>query len=261
MAASLKVSTVAAPAADNALAASLHRWQQRVPEARRLTWCLRAPRGTDAALVRRALLDGLSCLPDPLGWDAGDVGFDVAATGSAGLFGEALAGAARQAHHPLVLRLPEHRLASPAQDLQAPDAVTRLAEALAGRCAVTVSLAARLQRSRDDAQRAAEQGWSVRLVPGAVADPQQPQLAAAAGLMSMLRQLAGRVPHVTLAWPDASAALEAVRVLQRAGTPCDIELVHGQAIGPLRQMARRLGVPLRFVCDWPWPEPGVSAPR
>jgi hypothetical protein len=77
-------------------------------------------------------------------------------------------------------------------------------------------------------------------------------------LQSTLRVLAGRVPHVTLAWPDVSGMVEALRLLQATRTPCDIELAPGRPVGALQQLARRLGVPLRIVCDWRWP-PGTAA--
>lgn len=252
---------LAAPAVVDAFAVSLRGWQQRVPEARRLTWRLRAPRGTDAALVRRVLLDGLSRLPDPSGWDACDAGFDVSATGSSPLFGEALAAAARHAQRTLVLHLPDAPLSSLEQDLQAPDAIVRLTDALTRHSASTVTIGTRWQRSREDARWAIEHALPVRLVPGAVADPRQPLLAPAAGLQCTLRLLAGRVPHVTVAWPEVGGALEALHLLRRAGTPCDLELVEGRPIGALRQLGRRLGVPLRIVCDWPWPERGPADGR
>lgn len=250
------VPAMRAPALPDPLGQRLQTWRRQVPDLQRLTLRLRLPHGGDAAMARRTVLDQIEAAPRPAGLSDRRLAFDVAATGSAPLFGEALAATAAAEQCAVVLDLPD--ASSGRDDLDAMDALRRLADAARHSQRLTVTLGTRWQRSLDDAQWAAESHLPVRLVPGHTADPRQPQLAPAAGLLAMARRFAGRWPHVTLAWPDASTALEALRWLMRAGTPCELEISAQRPSGALCQTARRLGVPLRLTCDW---TPPVSAGR
>jgi proline dehydrogenase len=53
-----------------------------------------------------------------------------------------------------------------------------------------------------------------------------------------------------LATNDPSLAPDALVRLLRAGTHCELELMHGAARSPSLQVARRLGVPVRCFVPW-----------
>jgi len=235
------------------LGAQLEGWRRLVPEATVLTISATLPLGVDAQRARRALLDlvsGWSKLPT---WfEHSSLAFDVSATGTAADFCETLSAKADVAGLGLVLDLPaQSRQADPTRcPCEGPEALRRLATLLRPRLAPTLTLASRWLCSRDDAQWAIEQGLPVRLVPGGDADPQQPQRDPGAGVRALVRQIAGKVPHVTLAWPEPGAALDVMRTLRKAGTACDLELPPGSPWGALRQVARSAGVPARVHGCW-----------
>ena len=85
-------------------------------------------------------------------------------------------------------------------------------------------------RSDGDAERAIELGLAVRVVKGQFEgeDDREPR----AGVLSVVERLAGRARHVAIASHDRRLALEALRKLRLAGTPCDLEQLYGIPLAP-----------------------------
>lgn len=273
MAVSLRDPALAALRPDRSTAtpleAALPGWRRAIPEARRLTLQVRLPRGVDAETARGALLDLLARWTGlPTSFEHQALAFEVASTGSASRFCLQLADAACSAGRELVLEPSDALPMAPAPQ-QASDTLRTMALALQssprhllmGANTATLTLPCRWLRSGDDAQWAAEQGLPIRLIPGIAADPRQPQRDPGAALRSLLRQVAGRVPHVTLAWPDPGAAHEALRILRCNGTACDLEVAAEAPSGALRQMARSLGVPVRLRGVWGLAGDALGHPR
>lgn len=244
---------VSAPRRQADLGATLENLRRRVPEATRLTLCAHFPQGIDAWQARQAVmatLDQWSAVPT---WfESASLAVDVAATGTAADFSHALAGAARRARVGLLLDLPAapHQVDPGRHPCEGPEALRRMATHLQPLLTPTITLASRWLRSRDDARWAVEQGLPVRLVPGVDADPQQPQRDACASVRALVRQIAGKVPSVTLAWPDPGTVTDLLRSLLKAGTPCDLEWQAGSPNGAQRQLARGLKVPMRVIAPW-----------
>lgn len=235
------------------LEATLEGWRRLVPEATMLTVTTTLPVGVDVQCARQAVLGWVSGWSRLAPWfERSSLAVDVSATGTAAEFGSTLATGAERAGLGLVLNLPaQSRQADPARSpCEGPDALRRLATHLRPHLNPTLTLATRWLRSRDDAQWAIEQGLPVRLVPGSDADPRQPLRDPGAGVRALVRQIAGKVPQVTLAWSDPGAALEVLRTLRKAGTACDLELPLGSSLGALRQVARSAGVPVRVHGHW-----------
>lgn len=235
------------------LEALLESWRRLVPEATVLTISATLPLGVDAQRARQALLEFVTGWSSLSPWfEHASLCFDVSATGTATDFCTLLSTSASSAGLGLVLDLPvPSRQATAARSPgEGPEALRRLATLLQPRLAPTLTLASRWLCSRDDAQWAIEQGLPVRLVPGIDADPRQPQRDPGAGVRALVRQIAGKVPQVTLAWPEPGAALDVMRALHRAGTACDLELPPGSPWGALRQVARSAGVAARVHGRW-----------
>jgi proline dehydrogenase len=73
-------------------------------------------------------------------------------------------------------------------------------------------------------------GLAVRIVKGQFSgeDDRDPQL----GVLSVVDRLAGRGRHVAVASHDRRLAAEALRRLQAAGTPCELEQIYGIPLAP-----------------------------
>ena len=116
------------------------------------------------------------------------------------------------------------------------------------------TLPGRWRRSLDDAERAIELGLRVRVVKGQWLDPSAPDLDPRVGFMALIDRLAGRAREVAVASHDAPLAREAVRRLQRAGTPVELELLRGLPSRAALKIARELGVAVRvyvpFGVSW-----------
>jgi hypothetical protein len=243
------------------LTEALEGLRRRLPEAAQLTLALRGPWGPDSLLARQYPLALLNAWPQVPGWfEHTALALDVHSTGTAADFCTALAIAAQRAALGLVLDLPPTGPHGASHDLDAcTHSLRRMVMGLPAQSRPTLTLATRWLRSRDDARWAIEQGLSVRLVPGAAADPRQPQHDVGASVRTLARQLAGKVPHVTLVCPDPGAALDALGLLRKAGTACDLELGHDWPEGALRQVARRAGVqPRAYIA---WAPPGFEPQR
>jgi proline dehydrogenase len=113
-----------------------------------------------------------------------------------------------------------------------------------------VTLPGRWRRSPEDARRVAAAGLRVRVVKGEWGDPLPGGPEPRAGFLAVVEALAGRARHVSVATHDAPLAEQAVALLQRAGTPCDLELLHTLPGRRCRRLARRRGLPLRVYVPW-----------
>jgi proline dehydrogenase len=116
-------------------------------------------------------------------------------------------------------------------DAMAADTVDRtftLIEQLKGDRGCT--LPGRWQRSDADADRAVEMGLAVRTVKGQFKSDsdRDPRV----GFLSVVDRLAGRAPYVSVASHDRKLAKEALRRLQAAGTPCELEQLYGIPLAP-----------------------------
>jgi proline dehydrogenase len=108
------------------------------------------------------------------------------------------------------------------------------------------TLPGRWPRSLEDAQRAIERGLRVRLVKGQWADPTAPAVDLRQGFLAVVDRLAGRARQVAVATHDAPLAREALRRLQRAGTPAELELLLGLPTHGALRVARELRAPVRI---------------
>lgn len=107
----------------------------------------------------------------------------------------------------------------------------------------------RWQRSVRDAERAAHSGLRVRVVKGQWADP----LADAdphAGFLKVIDAVSRFAAPVAVATHHPVLAEAAIRKLQAAGTPCEMELLYGLPSRAALQVAGRLGVPVRYYLPY-----------
>ncbi len=125
-------------------------------------------------------------------------------------------------------------------------------EALAAGPGVDVgyTLPGRWLRSRDDARWASDRGLFVRVVKGEWTDPADPQRHKREGFLEVIDTLAGRARRVGVATHDPTLAAEAIRRLQKAGTPCDLELLYGLPMRDVIRRARDLGVGVRVYVPY-----------
>jgi CelD/BcsL family acetyltransferase involved in cellulose biosynthesis len=112
------------------------------------------------------------------------------------------------------------------------------------------TLPGRWMRSLADARWAAERGLAVRVVKGQWEDPADPQRDGRQGFLEVIDQLAGRGSHVSVATHDANLAIEALRRLQAAGTPCDLELLYGLPMRRVLKQIEGLGVKVRVYIPY-----------
>jgi proline dehydrogenase len=107
------------------------------------------------------------------------------------------------------------------------------------------TLPGRWRRSLTDAVWAIAQGFSIRVVKGQWADPDDPRRDAREGFLAVINHIAARARFVSVATHDAPLAREALSRLQASRTPCELELLVGQPVKAVLQIAARLGVPVR----------------
>ena len=124
------------------------------------------------------------------------------------------------------------------------------------------TLPARFARSVDDAERAVRYGVRVRVVKGQWDDPTH-AIEPRVGYMSIIDRLAGRAAHVAVATHDPELAERALTTLAARGTPAEIELLLGLPVHRVRDIARRLHVPVRMYVPYgyAWLPYAVSAAR
>jgi proline dehydrogenase len=112
------------------------------------------------------------------------------------------------------------------------------------------TLPGRWRRSLADADRAVALGLDVRVVKGEWVDPNHPDVDLRAGFLEVIDRLAGRARHVGVATHDAELAREAVRRLQAAGTPCELEQLFGLPLKASIQVAHEMGTPVRLYVPY-----------
>jgi proline dehydrogenase len=141
-----------------------------------------------------------------------------------------------------------------AQKHELNDAIWRLvAEAAAlspGAGRIGCTLPGRWRRSRVDAERAAALRLRVRVVKGQNPDPTPGAPSPAAGFLDIVEALAGRAHHVAVASHDAPLVRRSLETLRAAGTPCELELLHGLPFAPALREAMRLEVPVRIYLPY-----------
>lgn len=153
-----------------------------------------------------------------------------------------------------------------AQSPEGVDATLALAEAgLRLHRAIGVTLPGRWLRSRADADRAVELGLRLRIVKGRRPDPQRPQFDEGIGFLGLISRIAGKACFVSIGTHDASLARSAATRLKSAGTPCELELLHGLPRQGALLAARDLKLPVRvyvpFGAAWTPHTPGQTARR
>lgn len=108
----------------------------------------------------------------------------------------------------------------------------------------------RWQRSLQDCDWATQRGVRVRVVKGQWPCPVVPDMDLREGFLAVIDRLAGCTTEVAVATHDAPLAREALRRLQQAGTPCELELLCGLPRRDVMAVARELNVPVRFYIPY-----------
>lgn len=119
-----------------------------------------------------------------------------------------------------------------------------------------LAIPARWRRSIADVVRFRDTTVRLRIVKGEWADPDWTTADVPANYLLLVRKLAGRPAPVGVATHDPQLAEAALKILQDAGTPCELEQLRGLPSRRCIAVARRLGVPVRiyvpFGPGW-WP--------
>jgi proline dehydrogenase len=130
------------------------------------------------------------------------------------------------------------------------DTLALIAEAGGRALEVGCTLPGRWRRSLADAEWAVDRRIPVRVVKGQLHDPTAPDGDLRQGFLAVIDRLAGRARRVAVATHDAPLALQAVERLQRANTPCGVELLYGLPLEPVRRVAAELGVAVRIYIPY-----------
>jgi proline dehydrogenase len=107
----------------------------------------------------------------------------------------------------------------------------------------------RWRRSRRDAEVAAGMGLRIRVVKGqwpdtgAAVDPHR-------GFLDVIDAIAGSAAPAAVATHEPGLAAEAIKRLQSAGTPCEMELLFGLPSKAVLNVSRELGVPVRYYLPY-----------
>jgi proline dehydrogenase len=135
-------------------------------------------------------------------------------------------------------------------DSHGPETASPTIEALSRLAApgrrLSLSMPSRWARSAADAEWAVANAVRVRVVKGEWACPDRPDADRREGYLDIIDRLAGRASAVAVATHNDSLAREALRRLQAAGTPCELELLCGLPRRRPMAVARELGVPMRL---------------
>jgi proline dehydrogenase len=107
----------------------------------------------------------------------------------------------------------------------------------------------RWRRSPRDAETAAQMGLRVRVVKGQWPDPSA-AVDPHSGFLDVIDALAGSAAPVAVATHEPVLAAAAIRKLQPAGTPCEMELLYGLPSRAVLQVARDLAVPVRYYLPY-----------
>jgi proline dehydrogenase len=112
------------------------------------------------------------------------------------------------------------------------------------------TLPGRWKRSLEDADWACEKKLFVRVVKGQWADPSDPNANSEQGFLNVIDRLSGRARKVAVATHDPKLARKALLHLKAAGTPCELELLHGLPMRGCLEVARQLDVPVRVYIPY-----------
>jgi proline dehydrogenase len=112
------------------------------------------------------------------------------------------------------------------------------------------TLPGRWSRSLRDAEVAIHLGLSVRVVKGQWAAPDGEEIEPSAGFLNIVRLLAGRARHVSVATHDPALARRALVILKKAETPCELELLYGFPREGVLKTTHALNVPVRFYLPY-----------
>jgi len=112
------------------------------------------------------------------------------------------------------------------------------------------TLPGRWSRSVADADWAARRGLRVRVVKGQWADAGADERDPRRGYLNLIDALAGRARRVAVATHDPELAAAAIRKLQAAGTPCELELLFGLPSRAALAVGRKLGAAVRFYLPY-----------
>jgi proline dehydrogenase len=96
---------------------------------------------------------------------------------------------------------------------------------------------------------AAQMGLRVRVVKGQWADPEA-AVDPHSGFLDVIRALAGGTAPVAVATHEPVLAAAAIRKLQTAATPCELELLYGLPSRAVLKVARDLAVPVRYYLPY-----------
>jgi proline dehydrogenase len=112
------------------------------------------------------------------------------------------------------------------------------------------TLPGRWSRSLRDAEIAIRHHLSVRVVKGQWPDLDGEEIDARSGFLNVVRLLAGRAKHVSVATHDPSLARRALDILKKSGTPCELELLYGFPSAGVLRATRDLNIPARFYLPY-----------
>lgn len=112
------------------------------------------------------------------------------------------------------------------------------------------TLPGRWLRSIADAETVVSHALRVRVVKSEWADPEDPERDPRAGFLAVVDALAGRAAYVEVATQDAELAGEALRRLRDAGTPCELQVLHGMRCRGALAAAGALDVPVRVYIPY-----------
>jgi proline dehydrogenase len=115
---------------------------------------------------------------------------------------------------------------------------------------VGCTIPSRWMRSLDDAARAAQEGWRVRVVKGQWPDPRERGIDARANFLRIVDRLAGQAREVAVATHDPVLAREALGRLRAKGTASELELLFGLPLRRTIPVAKETGVPLRIYVPY-----------
>jgi proline dehydrogenase len=130
------------------------------------------------------------------------------------------------------------------------DATWRLLEETPRVGELGTSFPGRWRRSADDAARAADLGFVVRVVKGQWKHGADGDVDPAEGFLAVVDRLCGRARAAAVATHDVALLIEATGRLQAAGTPCEVELLYGLPFRAPALAARKMGVPVRLYVPY-----------
>jgi proline dehydrogenase len=136
----------------------------------------------------------------------------------------------------------------------------RLAAGVASSAPFGMTLPSRWHRSLDDARRAVEKGYRLRVVKGHWADDHGERIDPRAGFLDVIDRLCGSNVSVGVASHDVGLLRESLRRLTVSGTPCEAELFLGMPFRGPSKVAKSYGVPVRLYVPYgdAWPGYGIT---